>query len=200
MSTETSKSNERYQQLIELLAKEFSVKALPRPLEGGELHLALKRLNVELPPFLRTLLVADGTVTMAIEAFYAEEVEVKTTTQSLEVLPVPLPMFSCDKGEEVLYREVALRGQRSTRVYASAYSLIRKSVVAEELYDELISERVGIGTLLRNTAKGSYREILSIRAGGFGDGFVSRTYCVYLDAKPGILITETFPIEPYLTD
>lgn len=204
----------RFPTLIELLAHEFPTGNMPVALEGDDLHHELQSLDCVLPAFLRTLLVADGTVTMAIEAFYAESVEVKTINQSLEVLPRPFPMLSVAGAENVLYREVILRGRESGRVYASAYSLIRESVIATSLYHELVAQRVGIGTLLRNTAKGSYREILNMRAGGIhgasrknmdqliltNSELVSRTYRVFLDGVPGILITEVFPVSPYLTE
>ncbi|MFT6434053.1 MAG: chorismate-pyruvate lyase [Candidatus Azotimanducaceae bacterium] len=213
----------RFPALINLLASEFPSGNMPVALEGSDLHHALASLNCALPAFLRTLLVADGTVTMAIEAFYAERIEVKTIRQSLEVLPAPFPMLSVADPENVLYREVILRGCESGQVYASAYSLIRESVIAKNLYHELVAKRVGIGTLLRNTAKGSYREILKMRAGGVhgaslkrqdqlildnsdfgrrdedgvGSELVSRTYRVFLDGVPGILITEVFPVSPF---
>ena len=204
----------RFPALIKLLAIELPAGNTLLALEGVDLHHALQNLNCVLPAFLRTLLVADGTVTMAIEAYYAESVEVKTINQSLEILRGPFPMLSVADSENVLYREVILRGCESGRVYASAYSLIRESVIATSLYHELVAQRVGIGTLLRNTAKGSYREILNMRSGGIhgasrknldqlistNSELVSRTYRVFLDGVPGILITEVFPIAPYLME
>ncbi len=222
MINDASSVDRRFGALVRLLAIDSAEGAGSAALEGHDLHLALKGLAFDIPAFLRTLLVADGTVTMAIEAYYAEPVEVVTINQSLAKLPASLPSLHSEKGEEVLYREVMLRGCQSARVYASAYSLIRKAAVGEVLYKELVAERVGIGTLLRNTAKGSYREILKLRSGGLdgelvdGDDqlfdnaavvhenldhrIVNRTYCVYLDSNPGILITEVFPVSPYLAE
>ena len=226
MKNASADAASRFPALIKLLASEFPSGNMPVALEGSELHRALENLNCVLPAFLRTLLVADGTVTMAIEAYYGERIEVKTISQSLEILPAPFPMLSVTDAENVLYREVILRGCESGQVYASAYSLIRESVIATNLYHELVAKRVGIGTLLRNTAKGSYREILKMRTGGIhgasrksldrlildnsdygsrdedgaGSELVSRTYRVFLDGVPGILITEVFPVSPYLMD
>ncbi len=201
MKTSPTSANARFSALVRLLADDGIEST---GLEGTHLHLALSALALDLPAFLRTLLVADGTVTMAIEAYYAEPVDVITISQSLEELQVALPTFVSEQGEQVLYREVMLQGRQSNRRYATAYSLIRKSAVGQRLYQALVDEQVGIGTLLRNTAKGSYREILKLRTGGLdveGDQDqlrVNRTYCVYLDAAPGILITEVFPVSPYL--
>jgi len=211
----------RFLALINLLVGEVPPGSQAVALEGPGLHAALQGLDRELPPFLRTLLVADGTVTMAIEAYYGESIEVRTINQLAMSLPEAMPMLGVEAATDILYREVILQGSDSGRVYACAYSMIRRSVIADSLYRELVAERVGIGTLLRNTAKGSYREILSIRQGGIADvgdqlitdvshsdedldnsiekGLVSRTYCVYLDSKPGILITEVFPVSPYLS-
>ena len=205
MTTRPTCADARFYALVRLLASDSADGILPAGLEGNELHLARERLGLDLPPFLRTLLVADGTVTMALEAYYDEPVDEVTMNQSFEELATSLPALAIEQGEEVLYREVILRGRQSGCVYASAYSLIRKAAVGQSLYQALVEERVGIGTLLRNTAKGSYREILKLRVGGLGDDLeigtgelmVNRTYCVYLDSAPGILITEVFPVSRY---
>jgi len=205
VTTRPTCADARFYALVRLLASDSADGILPAGLEGNDLHLARERLGIDLPPFLRTLLVADGTVTMALEAYYDEPVDVVTMNQSFEELATSLPALAIEQGEEVLYREVILRGRQSDCVYASAYSLIRKAAVGQSLYQALVEERVGIGTLLRNTAKGSYREILKLRVGGLGDDLeigtgelmVNRTYCVYLDSAPGILITEVFPVSRY---
>ena len=207
MTTRSTSADARFNALVRLLASDSADRISAAGLEGNDLHLARKQLGVDLPPFLRTLLVADGTVTMALEAFYDEPVDVVTMNQSSEALATSLPALVIEQGEEVLYREVILRGRQSDCVYASAYSLIRKAAVGQSLYQALVEERVGIGTLLRNTAKGSYREILKLRLGGLGDDLeigagelmVNRTYCVYLDSAPGILITEVFPVSRYMS-
>lgn len=175
-------------------------------MEGLELHAALRNLKQELPPFLRTLLVADGTVTMAIEAYFDEAVEVATVAQFVVPVPGVLSALDVKEGEDILYREVVLRGSNTKTIYASAYSMIKKTAIRPELFDALLGEKVGIGTLLRNAAKGSYREILRMGIGSFNnsgnfnseDPSPNRSYRVFLDAQPAMLINEFFPLPAYL--
>jgi chorismate-pyruvate lyase len=47
-----------------------------------------------------------------------------------------------------------------------------------------------MGDVLRNSARGSYREILDVRA--LDDERMARTYTVVFDSNPAILITEVF--------
>ncbi len=196
-----SNFDKRLSNLVELHALESAGSVNDTEhLEGESLQQAVTLLNQPLlAPFLKTLLVTDGTVTMAIQAYYGEPIEVKTLAQSLVKSPGPIKPLKLSAEDEILYREVTLTGAASGRRYASAYSIIKKAVVPEPMFDDLVSQRAGIGTLLRNTARGSYRDILKIRSGGLGDPqpCVNRTYCVYLDAQPAILITEVFPLNAH---
>ncbi len=57
----------------------------------------------------------------------------------------------------------------------------------------------GIGVVLRNVAKGSFREVLQLGAGGLMiNAAIHRTYRVSLNATPAILITEEFPLAAFI--
>ena len=75
-------------------------------------------------------------------------------------------------------------------MYAQASSVLNPSALKPELFAALIKEDVGMGDVLRNSARGSYREILDVRA--LDDERMARTYTVVLDSNPAILITEVF--------
>ena len=102
MTTRPTCADARFYALVRLLASDSADGILPAGLEGNDLHLARERLGIDLPPFLRTLLVADGTVTMALEAYYDEPVDVVTMNQSFEELATSLPALAIEQGEEVL--------------------------------------------------------------------------------------------------
>lgn len=143
-----------------------------------------------LPPFLRALLVADGTVTLLLRAYFDELIQVDTLEQSSFTINEPLAHLHLKTGDEAFYRRVVLTGAESHRTYANALSLLNPAALKPELFDPLIEETVGMGEVLRNSARGSYREVLDVRA--INKFEISRTYTVILDGHPAILITETF--------
>ena len=158
-----------------------------------------------IPPFLRTLLVTDGTVTKSLEAYFWESVNIKTIEQGLCNAESNLPWLDVSKGEEVLTREVELRGSSTNRIYATAFSTIRPQAIPNYCREKLLKGEIGIGKLIRESGLESYREILEIgldpeKNTDDSDGgidLIHRTYCVYLSGKPALLITERFPLNVY---
>lgn len=148
-----------------------------------------------LPPFLRTLLVTDGTVTKHLEAYFWEEVAVENLGQTEVTLETAVPALALGAGERVLKRRVRLVGRASGRCYGEAESLIRLPCLPERLRGELVAGRIGIGELLRERGLETYREILDL--GRAGPDAVYRTYRIMIHGEPAILISETFPCEPY---
>ena len=171
--------------------------AIPR--QGGpDLPLA------DLPPFLRALLVTDGTVTKTLEAYFWEPVEVQTLQQDLVPAERPIDWIGVRPGDRVLIRRARLRGTDSARVYASAFSVIRTELIPEAFRRRLIDREIGIGVLIRDSGLESYREVLEVgldqsREGDdseapAGTELVLRTYRIIIERAPVILITEGFPL------
>lgn len=144
----------------------------------------------ELKPFLRALLVADGTVTLLLRAYFDEDVLVETTSQSSFTVESMLPHLGLAKGDEAFFRKVELTGSKTGHTFAEATSVLNPAALKPALFEALIKEDVGMGDVLRNSARGSYREILDVRA--LDDTRMARTYTVVLDSQPAILITEVF--------
>ncbi len=153
------------------------------------LHMAM------LPPFLRTLLVTDGTVTKHLEAYFWEHVAVDNLGQAQRRLQAPVPWLELPAGDTVLDRRVRLRGSQSGRIYGEAESLVRLECLPARLREDLLAGRIGIGELLREKGLETYREILDV--GRAGEEAVYRTYRIVIRQRPAILITETFPCAPY---
>lgn len=154
-----------------------------------------------LPPFLRTLLVADGTVTKSLEAFFWEQVTVENLGQASIVLAQTVPALDLQRGATVLERRVRLLGMESGREFAQAHSLIKLEALPEHLREDLQQGRIGIGELLRERGLETYREILDV---GQSDATpnaqqdaIYRTYRILIQHQPAILITETFPCAIY---
>ena len=152
-----------------------------------------------IPAFLRALLVTDGTVTMALEAFFLEAICINTLRQGYLELPLDLPALGLAEGETCLYREVELIGANTGNMYVHASSVINKKVIKMPIFERLVNEHEGIGVVLRNVAKGSFREVLQLGAGGLMiNAAMHRTYRVSLNATPAILITEEFPLAAFI--
>jgi len=165
-----------------------------------------------LPPFLRALLVTDGTVTKILEAYFWEPVEVQTLRQELVCAERSIEWIHVASGDPVLIRRARLCGLDSTSVYATAFSVIRPQLIPDSFRQRLIDREIGIGALIRDSGMESYREVLEVGmepAGGNSDGsaprreepgksdLVFRTYRIIIDREPVILITESFPLDLY---
>lgn len=158
-------------------------------------RLALSRL----PPFLRALLVTDGTVTKILEAYFWEPVAVDTLEQRFEPAQEPVPWIGVERGDPCLIRDARLRGTDSGRGFAEAFSLIRTQLIPPDFRRRLIDREIGIGVLIRDSGLESYREVLDMgldRTSG-GEVAVFRTYRIIIAHRPVILITEYFPLELY---
>ena len=152
----------------------------------------------DLPPFLRTLLVADGTVTKSLEAFYWEPICVDQIWQNPMAAEADIAWLGTQKGDEVVGRRVNLRGKDTDTIYARAFSVIRAQQIPDDLRDKLMAGTLGIGELIRNCGLETYRELLEIGFANSVDGeHVYRTYRIVLAHKPAILVTEHFPLDVF---
>ena len=164
----------------------------------------------KLPPFLRTLIVTDGTVTKTLEAYYWEPVSVDVLEQASIQARLPIAWLEVQQDEDILIRKVHLRGVDTGKIYATAFSVIRPSVIPQEQRRRLMDRSIGIGALIRDTGVESYRELLDVEFERsptylhFNDisnlqvqDLVSRTYRIFMGGKPALLITETFPWKHY---
>ena len=157
-----------------------------------------------LPRFLRTLLVADGTVTKSLESWFWEPVKITPRNQEALSLAKPLELLSAEQGSEVLRREVCLTGKTSGKNYACARSMIVLQSLPPETRAGLLEGRIGIGELLREKGVETYREIVALDylrkadiqdelLSQFNDDLVSRSYRIRVGGEPAILVTEYFP-------
>jgi chorismate-pyruvate lyase len=166
-----------------------------------------ERLDVSgMPRLLRTLLVADGTVTKLLEAHFWEPIDVKVTTQHTVFED---PFGSGDGIAEVAHREVVIVRRVQQRVLAFARSVIGLNLLEPELRAAVLSCEGGIGSLLRERRIETFREQLSVVARTADDfaallevspnaSVAERTYRIYRNHKPIAEIVELFPIEMYV--
>jgi chorismate-pyruvate lyase len=166
-----------------------------------------------LPPFLRALLVTDGTVTKMLEAYFWEPVVVDTLRQEFVVTEAEVPWIDVPAGVRVLVRRARLRGGDSGLHYAHAFSVIRTERIPASFRQRLIDREIGIGALIRDSGLESYREVMEVGVDGAGADAdpatvprdqsgaepksLFRTYRIIIDGSPVILISETFPLALY---
>lgn len=185
-----------------LFKKDGFVKGWSIPQRGAEQQLPME----EVPPFLRTLLVTDGTVTKSLEAYFWEPVSVVPIDQGLRKAEYDVPWLKVASGEDVLTREVKLQGVNSHNVYATAFSIIRPKIIPAFFRQRLLRGEIGIGMLIRDSGMESYREVLEIGLERFPSfhydqnsnrmekiKVLFRTYRIVLGGEAAILITERFP-------
>lgn len=161
-----------------------------------------------IPPFLRTLMVTDGTVTKALEAWFWERINVEGLSNNLEYLESEVEGLTLNKGDHVLKREVFLRGEESKRIYAFARSIVSLKHLGNEISQLLINGEIGIGELLREKDVETYRDIFKIDylssiknddspLSIFPRKVISRSYRIRVNGIPSILVNEYFPIDLY---
>jgi chorismate-pyruvate lyase len=157
-----------------------------------------------LSAFQRALLVIDGTVTKFIEAVTMEPVEVKQIKQSLEQLSKRQELLLADEGTGIIARQVLLQGKYSYRLYAHASSLIVPERLPPAERSGIENSGQGLGRILNMAKTEQYRELLwygkeyprelpGTKPELLARGFLSRTYRIYCNNMPVMLINEKFP-------
>jgi chorismate-pyruvate lyase len=158
----------------------------------------------QMDPFLRVLLVTDGTVTKFLEAYLWEPISVERCFQEEIFLKQDEPLLGVQEGESAILRRILLRGVRTRRVYTFAESLIRIQLLEPSIQKDLLGGRLGIGELLRDRRLETYREILEFGREKAGkelaryfkiksdDPVYYRRYRITIRGLPVILITERF--------
>ena len=170
----------------------------------------LKEINLaRLTPFQRGLLVTDGTVTRFVEAYTLAPVEVALLQQAKQTLPTEHTWLQLPAGAEVISRQVVLQThsqeESSPTIHTYADSLIVLQRLPTSILNGLKSDKQGLGGLLQCSGLETRRELLwcgievltdlpSAIAHLEGEKFISRTYRVFANQKPIMLINEKFPL------
>jgi chorismate-pyruvate lyase len=167
-------------------------------------HLGLVNLRT-LSPYLRALLVTDGTVTKFIEAYTMEPVDICRLSQGVRTLPSDDLWLQAPAGTMVLRREVVLRGKYSRTVFAHAVSVMVESRLPADVRQRLDVEGDGLGRILNDSRLETRREVLWFgreRSGqkseseplGTTGEVITRTYRIVHGGRPVVLVCERFPI------
>ncbi|MBC6472008.1 MAG: DUF98 domain-containing protein [Hormoscilla sp. GM102CHS1] len=172
-----------------------------------DLSQSLNRSQIDksaLSTFQRILLTTDGTVTYMLEAYFFESIQLVKLSEELVILGRDIPPMDLQQGTEVLERKILLQGKISRRNYIYAESLLVLDRMDEKFREELLKTQTPIGQIWRAQRVESFKEIIDTGketanniSGYFnieaGENFLFRTYCVWSNRKPTMMITEKFP-------
>ena len=158
----------------------------------------------ELSSFQRILLTTDGTITEILEAQIWESIQVVKLYQDIVELDIAVPYLNVESGTQALIRKVMLRGKLSHKNYVYAESIIIPERLDDKLKDGLLKFQKTIGLLILEDRLETFREILSCKmepaeevAKHFDiepdSNLISRTYRIFANRLPIMLITEKFP-------
>jgi len=162
----------------------------------------------DLPDFLRTLLVTDGTVTKSLEAWFWEPVIVKVSRNECVALSKSLDGLEANFGDKVLQREVSLCGKKTERVFSTAQSTIALQFLPEDVSESLEKGSIGIGEILRDKGLETYRDIFKLNylpnyqptqslSDELSGEIISRSYRIWVNERPAIIVNEFFSINFY---
>jgi len=159
-------------------------------------------------PFLRTLLVTDGTVTKSLEAWFWEEIQVEALSNQLETIEENIEGLNIEKGDQILKREVNLKGKHSKTTFAYAKSIVSLKHLSDEIGNALVKGEIGIGEILREKDVETYRDIFNINyfrsiekeqpeIFSLQGEVISRSYRIRVNGVPSIIVNEFFPVALY---
>ncbi|MCE9613941.1 MAG: chorismate pyruvate-lyase family protein [Lentisphaerae bacterium] len=157
-----------------------------------------------IPPFLRVLLVTDGTVTKTLEAYFWEPIEVELLLHTRMSSDQTYPAIDVKAGDAVVMRRAILRGRLTGSAYAYAETILTCDGVSADLLRSMVDGRMGIGELLRERRLETYRELVRLERQPAGEcavhlgvepeaNVMRRTYTICLERRPVIQVEERFP-------
>ena len=170
-------------------------------------------LDVDVDPFDRMVLTADGTVTTLLEACTGEPIVTSTTRQSGPASPDVLRtvagcwwhpdvrLLELDPDERVIARRVTLRGARTGVAYVLAEALVVPDRLPYLTAHRLLRAGASLGRELaagRLETRRELRTVVADRAGpagehldtGPGTTLVRRTYTIVAAHSPAAVVTE----------
>ncbi len=164
----------------------------------GEINLR----NIGIIP--RILLTTNGTLTNILESCFLEKIIVKKILQTTQKTLFAEDYLHLRQAEPTLARKILLQGSKSERNYIYAESFVLSERVTRPIRDELLNTDTPLGKVLDKHKIESFKKFVSYRtekagaiAGYFnlddGDDIFSRTFVVYSNNQPIMIITEKIP-------
>ena len=172
-----------------------------------DLQTSLTRSHIEaakLSTFQRILLTTDGTLTEILEAYLFEQINMVKLSEKLISLKQDVPYLELNSGSEVIERKILLQGKISRKNFIYAESLLVPERLEEKFHKELLKSQTPLGRLWLEHKMETFKEIVDSVEESAGelasyfkiereDRMLSRTYRVFSNRQPIMMITEKFP-------
>jgi chorismate-pyruvate lyase len=153
----------------------------------------------------RIILITDGTLTDILEAYLLEPLRVLKISEKVEVTSKDIPILELEAGSEVIDRKIFLQGKNSKKNFLYAESKIVIGRLDEDFQNGLLKSQTPIGHLWLKFRLESFKEIIDSGKEPVNelsayfidtepkDQLLFRTYRVFSNRKPIMMITEKFP-------
>ena len=164
-----------------------------------------------LSTFQRILLTTDGTLTEILEAYLFEHIYVVKLSENIAKTTEAILPLELETDREIIDRKILLQGKISRQNFIYAESIIVLNRLEEKLKEGLLKSQIPMGRLWLENKLETFKEIVisgKERAGDLSDYFnigpddrmLFRTYRVFSNRQPIIMITEKFPESYFLKD
>jgi len=181
----------------------------PRKLSAlrTDLHESLRHGQIDpaqLSPFQRVVLTTDGTLTELLEAYLFEKIHLLKLAERVVLTTQEIPALDLPVGREVIERKILLQGQLTKTNWLYAESIIVPDRLDEKFKEKLLQSQAPIGKLWLEYKVETFKEIIASTrepakdlASYFQinrqDNLLGRTYVVFSNRQPIMMITEKFP-------
>ena len=170
-------------------------------------HIEPSRLSA----FQRILLTTDGTLTEILEAYLFEPIQVVKLFENIIATKQDISPLDLKAGSEVIERKVLLQGKISRKNFIYAESRLAADRLELKFRDELLKSQIPMGRLWLEHKIETFKEIIDSSqelaedlSNYFKiqreDRMLSRTYRVFSNHQPIMMITEKFPERYFLKD
>lgn len=180
----------------------------------SDLDKSLARSHIEpskVSPFQRILLTTDGTLTEILEAYLFEPILIVKLSEEIILTTQDIPLLDLKSGSEVIERKVLLQGKISRKNFIYAESVLVHERLEPKFRDELLKSKIPMGRLWLEHKIETFKEIidssqqLAENLSNYfkiqtEDRMLSRTYRVFSNHQPIMIITEKFPENYFLKD
>jgi chorismate-pyruvate lyase len=152
----------------------------------------------------RIILTTDGTLTEILEAYLYEKIKLVKLSEGVVSIVKDIRPLELKVGNQVIERRILLQGKISHTNWIYAESIIVPDRLDEYYRDRLLHSQESIGRLWLEHRVETFKEIIGSSRESAGDvaqyfdidptdRLLSRTYRVFSNRQPIMMITEKFP-------
>jgi chorismate-pyruvate lyase len=156
----------------------------------------------------RIVLISNGTLTELLEHLVNEPLEVVKIHESIDASD-EIAYLDLPKNHQLITREICLQGKNSGQNWLYAKSKIVLNRLPSLFREDLLASQIPIGKLWAKHRVGTYKEIeppfcetaqnLAIHFNiAPEDELLGRTYRVFSNQQPMMMLTEKFPASYFL--